>query len=116
MLHGCCSFGPTARLALFSSPLHFTGQWRACTQLTLHPTFAPHPTQPVQLTVYETLYFSAMLRLPRTWTKEAKMDRVEMVLEALGLQKCRDTIIGNAQMRGVSGGVCEGAVEVLKNV
>lgn len=45
-----------------------------------------------QLTVYETLYFTAMLRLPRSWTKERKLERVEMVLTILGLQKCRDTV------------------------
>lgn len=96
----------------------------------------------LQLTVYETLYFSAMLRLPRSWPKEQKVERVEMVLSILGLTKCRDTvsacallvswckelfmrncactsrfpllpapiavqIIGNAQMRGVSGGCAE---------
>mmetsp|Transcript_8214 Transcript_8214/g.14078 ORF Transcript_8214/g.14078 Transcript_8214/m.14078 type:complete len:703 (-) Transcript_8214:560-2668(-) len=57
-----------------------------------------------ELTTFETLYFAAMLRLPRSWTLEAKLQRVDMVLEGLGLQKCRDTIIGNAMMRGVSGG------------
>uniref|UniRef100_A0A7S3QK67 ABC transporter domain-containing protein n=1 Tax=Dunaliella tertiolecta TaxID=3047 RepID=A0A7S3QK67_DUNTE len=57
-----------------------------------------------ELTVYETLFFSAMLRLPRSWPKEKKLERVEMVLTILGLQKCRDTIIGNNMMRGVSGG------------
>eukprot|EP00967_Tisochrysis_lutea_P015201 scaffold17113_cov18-Tisochrysis_lutea.AAC.1 len=46
----------------------------------------------IQLTVYETLFFSAMLRLPRSWPKEKKLERVEMVLTILGLQKCRDTV------------------------
>ncbi|KAF5832191.1 hypothetical protein DUNSADRAFT_11998 [Dunaliella salina] len=57
-----------------------------------------------ELTVYETLFFSAMLRLPRSWPKQKKLDRVEMVMTILGIQKCRDTIIGNSMMRGVSGG------------
>ncbi len=46
------------------------------------------------LTVHETLYYAAMLRLPSTMTKQAKKDRVETVLKALGLNKCRDTVIG----------------------
>ncbi|KAG2488296.1 hypothetical protein HYH03_013146 [Edaphochlamys debaryana] len=57
-----------------------------------------------ELTVYETLYFAALLRLPRTWSKADKLGRVEMVLEGLGLERCRDTIIGSQMMRGVSGG------------
>jgi hypothetical protein len=34
----------------------------------------------------------------------AKIERVEMVLKGLGLDKCRDTIVGNHMRRGVSGG------------
>lgn len=56
------------------------------------------------MTAYETLYYAALLRLPREWSKEAKKERVEMVLAGLGLAKCRDTIIGGPMMRGVSGG------------
>jgi hypothetical protein len=41
----------------------------------------------------QTLYFAAMLRLPKDWPREKKLDRVEMVLQGLGLMKCRDTII-----------------------
>lgn len=46
------------------------------------------------LTVWETLWFAAQLRLPRTMTKAAKRDRVTTVIAALGLTRCRDTIIG----------------------
>eukprot|EP00741_Cyanophora_paradoxa_P007497 tig00001130_g7252.t1 len=56
------------------------------------------------LTVQETLEFTALLRLPRTLTKQAKRARVQEVMGALGLLKCAHTIIGNAFMRGVSGG------------
>jgi ABC-type multidrug transport system ATPase subunit len=47
------------------------------------------------LTVWETLWFAAQLRLPRTMSKAAKRDRVNAVLAALGLTRCRDTIIGD---------------------
>jgi hypothetical protein len=46
------------------------------------------------LTVYETLYYAAMLRLPRTMTRKQKIARVEAVIDTLGLRKCKDTIIG----------------------
>ncbi|KAG2425311.1 hypothetical protein HXX76_013891 [Chlamydomonas incerta] len=57
-----------------------------------------------ELTVYETLYFAALLRLPRSWSRADKLNRVEMVVDGLGLERCRDTIIGSHMMRGVSGG------------
>ena len=46
------------------------------------------------LTVYETLYYAAMLRLSSSMSTQEKKDRVETVLKALGLIKCRGTIIG----------------------
>jgi len=56
------------------------------------------------LTVFETLYYAAMLQLPRTMRTEDKIARAEIVMETLGLSGCRDTIIGDVFMRGVSGG------------
>jgi len=46
------------------------------------------------LTVWETLYFAAMLRLPREMSTEQKKQRVAKVIAALGLNRCKDTIIG----------------------
>ncbi|KAI8908416.1 hypothetical protein EDD86DRAFT_17287 [Gorgonomyces haynaldii] len=56
------------------------------------------------LTVYETIRYSAFLRLPRTMTKQEKLDRVEGVIAALGLSNVRNTFIGSATQRGISGG------------
>jgi ABC-type multidrug transport system ATPase subunit len=56
------------------------------------------------LTVYETLYYAAMLRLPKTMTKAQKLQRIQAVIDALGLDKCQNTIIGGFFRRGVSGG------------
>lgn len=56
------------------------------------------------LTTFETLYFAAMLRLPKTMTTAEKEERVETVIKTLGLTRCRDTIIGGPFRRGVSGG------------
>lgn len=46
------------------------------------------------LTVHETLYYAAMLRLPRTMTTAQKEERVRNVIHTLGLDKCKDTIVG----------------------
>ena len=46
------------------------------------------------LTVTEVLYYAAMLRLPQAMTKQQKVERVETVIKALGLVKCKDTIVG----------------------
>lgn len=56
------------------------------------------------LTVQETLAFAAELRLPRATTAAQRTARVEGVISALGLQKCRGTIIGGWERRGISGG------------
>jgi ABC-type dipeptide/oligopeptide/nickel transport system ATPase component len=76
-----------------------------------HPTLPPTHPPPAQddllyeaLTVYETLYFAAMLRLPSHMGRAAKIERVNSVISTLGLLRCRDTIIGGFSRRGVSGG------------
>ncbi|KAL0362710.1 UNVERIFIED_CONTAM: ABC transporter G family member 9 [Sesamum calycinum] len=56
------------------------------------------------LTVTETLVYTALLRLPRSLTKEQKVQKAEAVINELGLSKCRDSIIGGPLLRGVSGG------------
>ena len=42
----------------------------------------------------ETLKYAAALRLPQHMSKEAKRLRVDMVIKALGLEACNNTIIG----------------------
>lgn len=56
------------------------------------------------LTVRETLLFCAMLRLPRAAPAAAKRAAAEAVIAELGLGACADTAVGNALVRGVSGG------------
>jgi len=56
------------------------------------------------LTVTETLMLAAQLRLPRKMSYAQKTERVKQVIAELGLRKCADTRIGNAKVRGVSGG------------
>ncbi|CAL9096005.1 unnamed protein product [Musa acuminata var. zebrina] len=56
------------------------------------------------LTVRETLTYAALLRLPRTMTREQKEDRAMNAIYELGLERCQNTIIGGPFVRGVSGG------------
>ena len=56
------------------------------------------------LSVRETIHFSAMLRLPQTLSPEARAERVTATLRQLRLLECADTLIGSEAKRGVSGG------------
>uniref|UniRef100_A0A8D2CX64 Broad substrate specificity ATP-binding cassette transporter ABCG2 n=1 Tax=Sciurus vulgaris TaxID=55149 RepID=A0A8D2CX64_SCIVU len=56
------------------------------------------------LTVRENLQFSAALRLPTTTTNHEKNERINKVIEELGLSKVADSKVGTQFIRGVSGG------------
>lgn len=56
------------------------------------------------MTVQETLDFTAKLRLPTSYTHEQRAQRVEEVLAAMEIAHTRDTIIGDAFRKGISGG------------
>ncbi|XP_047322116.1 ABC transporter G family member 25 [Impatiens glandulifera] len=56
------------------------------------------------LTVRETLLFCSLLRLPKHLDEREKIEAAENVITELGLSKCENTIIGNAFVRGISGG------------
>lgn len=59
----------------------------------MFPTFTPR----------EAFMFSANLRL-KGLTRQEKTDKVEQIIEELGLGKCADTWIGGEFIKGVSGG------------
>ncbi|GJQ08303.1 hypothetical protein GpartN1_g94.t1 [Galdieria partita] len=56
------------------------------------------------LTVKQTLEITARLRLPRDVPYKQKMERVEYILQRLGLLRCQNTIIGDQFKKGISGG------------
>jgi ABC-type multidrug transport system ATPase subunit len=56
------------------------------------------------LTVRESLYFAAQLRLPEEWPIEKKEKRVDKILDMLGLTEVANTLVGNHSIRGISGG------------
>ncbi len=51
----------------------------------------------------QTLGYTAKLRLPNATTKQ-KEEKVNEVIDLLNLNKARNTLIGGAFQRGVSGG------------
>ncbi|GLE08788.1 hypothetical protein PINS_up020203 [Pythium insidiosum] len=70
------------------------------------------------ITVREHLLFQARLRMGGKFSPEQYTKRVDTVIEELGLSKCRDTYIGGAMLRGISGGERKRlsfATEILTN-
>jgi ATP-binding cassette subfamily G (WHITE) protein 2 len=69
-----------------------------------------------ELTVFETLSYAANLRLPKGFSKDQRSDRVEEVLNLMGISYCKNVIIGDTRNKGISGGerkrVCV-AIELL---
>ncbi|XP_061180331.1 uncharacterized protein LOC133188869 [Saccostrea echinata] len=57
-----------------------------------------------RLTLWETLFFTAMIRLPDHVTKTDKMARMDEIIDALHLRGCLDTVIGDFMLPGLSGG------------
>jgi ABC-type multidrug transport system ATPase subunit len=57
-----------------------------------------------KLTVRENLLFSAMLRLPVSMGMQQKFDIVDDALRMLGLSRIQNSIVGDAEKRGISGG------------
>ncbi len=56
------------------------------------------------LTVRENLIFSANVRLSSNISLNERKERVERVIQELGLLSCADTRIGTLFLRGISGG------------
>ncbi|CAF4219034.1 unnamed protein product, partial [Rotaria sp. Silwood2] len=56
------------------------------------------------LTVYETLMYTAELRLPRHFTRQQHEERVQEVMLALGISHVKNVIVGTVLKKGISGG------------
>lgn len=56
------------------------------------------------LTVYETVLYSALLRLPREMSLQAKKVRTLETLQELGILGIKDSRIGDSGQRSISGG------------
>jgi ATP-binding cassette subfamily G (WHITE) protein 2 len=56
------------------------------------------------LTVYETLHYTAALRMSSACSAAEREARVAEVLLLMGIDYCRDVIVGDSRNKGVSGG------------
>eukprot|EP00316_Scyphosphaera_apsteinii_P011501 CAMPEP_0119305436 /NCGR_PEP_ID=MMETSP1333-20130426/6447_1 /TAXON_ID=418940 /ORGANISM="Scyphosphaera apsteinii, Strain RCC1455" /LENGTH=691 /DNA_ID=CAMNT_0007308527 /DNA_START=92 /DNA_END=2164 /DNA_ORIENTATION=- len=56
------------------------------------------------LTVFQNMWYSAVLRLPRTATKAQITEHVQGCINVLGLQKVQNVLVGTPEKRGISGG------------
>lgn len=56
------------------------------------------------LTVNETLRYTASLRMSKTFTRAEREARVEEVMKLMGIEYCRDVIVGDSRNKGISGG------------
>ena len=56
------------------------------------------------LTVEETIKYAAWARLPGSTSEKQLKERVELMLQMMGLTHVRNSIVGNALMKGISGG------------
>uniref|UniRef100_A0A8C2EPY4 ABC transporter domain-containing protein n=1 Tax=Cyprinus carpio TaxID=7962 RepID=A0A8C2EPY4_CYPCA len=56
------------------------------------------------LTVRENLRFSAALRLPKSIRQREKDEKIEKLIQELGLSKVADSRVGTQLIRGISGG------------
>jgi len=57
-----------------------------------------------ELTVLENLLYSGRFRLPRGTSYEEIAELAEEIIASLGLVKVRNSIVGNIEQRGISGG------------
>lgn len=56
------------------------------------------------MTVRETLFFRVELKLGSRISKSSREDLVDSLISQLGLEKAADTTVGDAKVRGISGG------------
>ena len=70
------------------------------------------------MTVQEALIMSATLRLKHVSRQEERNGMVRELLQILGLEHCKSTVIGSSQVKGISGGErkrCAIAMELITN-
>lgn len=56
------------------------------------------------LTCFETLMYSAELKLPKLTSKEQRKTLVNEIILTLGLKECKNTLVGDRHYKGLSGG------------
>jgi len=56
------------------------------------------------LTVFDNLYYQAVMRLPSEMSHAKKLEQVWQTIEVLGLSRVQHCLVGNEHSRGISGG------------
>ena len=56
------------------------------------------------LTVEETIFYAAWCRMMEGTSSEQIQERVDLLLEMMGLNHVRNSIVGDAMHKGISGG------------
>lgn len=57
-----------------------------------------------KFTVYETLYYSAALRLSGVLNHEEREERIYETMRLLEIEHCKDVLVGDSRHKGISGG------------
>lgn len=57
-----------------------------------------------EITVYETLLYTAMLRMPRGVDMEKIKNRINEVINLVDISHCRNVVVGDSRFKGISGG------------
>jgi ABC-type multidrug transport system ATPase subunit len=57
-----------------------------------------------ELTVQETIAYASHLRLPPTMTASQRKEREDEVIQMMGIEHCRHTVVGDTRRKGISGG------------
>ncbi|TID30667.1 hypothetical protein CANINC_000734 [Pichia inconspicua] len=56
------------------------------------------------LTCFETLMYAAELKLPKLTSREKRINLVNEIILTLGLNECKNTLVGDQRNKGLSGG------------
>jgi ABC-type multidrug transport system ATPase subunit len=85
--------------------LFINGQLGRVSDLKGHVGFVPQlDIVHTDLTVYENLAFAAAIKLPRATPFQKREKIVASTIELLGLKRVANTVVGDAEKRGISGG------------
>ena len=57
-----------------------------------------------EITVFETLLYTAQLRMPKGVTTEQIKKRINEVINLVDISHCRNVVIGDSRFKGISGG------------
>ena len=99
--------GKASSYGVLSGSVFINGAPGSLTDASLRHLVGFCPQEDVMLrdlTVRENIVFSAETRLPATWTRERKLAFADSVIDLLDLCAVVDGIVGDEDVRGISGG------------